>query len=135
MASIAHWWSFSFLSGGARVQAQSKPIYLNFTVKKAVELLDAPSKNTFLKSNKYDSIVEIVYLDTHVFLSPLCNRMRKFDIREVQKFYTNTELRPTFSTMKNCEKMWNKFDSERGVPPSTSSSNIYWSISASCRQR
>ncbi len=37
------------------------------TVKKAVELLDAPSKNTLLKSNKYNSIVEIVYLDTHVF--------------------------------------------------------------------
>jgi hypothetical protein len=37
------------------------------TVKKAVELLDAPSKNTFLKLNKYNSIVEIVYLDTHVF--------------------------------------------------------------------
>ncbi len=55
-----------------------------YTVKKAVELLDAPSKNTFLKSNKYNSIVEIVYLDTHVFFPPLCNRMRKFDIREVQ---------------------------------------------------
>jgi hypothetical protein len=54
------------------------------TVKKAVELLDAPSKNTFLKSNKYNSIVEIVYLDTHVFFSPFCYRMRKFDIREVQ---------------------------------------------------
>ena len=37
------------------------------TVKKAVELLDAPSKNTFLKSNKYNSIVEIVYLDTLCF--------------------------------------------------------------------
>ncbi len=35
--------------------------------KKTVELLDVPSKNTFLKSNKYNSIVEIVYLDTHVF--------------------------------------------------------------------
>jgi hypothetical protein len=55
-----------------------------YTVKKAVELLDASSKNTFLKLNKYDSIVEIIYLDTHVFFSPLCNRMRKFDIREVQ---------------------------------------------------
>ncbi len=54
------------------------------TVKKAVELLDAPSKNTLLKSNKYNSIVEIFYLDTLVFFSPLCNRMRKFDIREVQ---------------------------------------------------
>jgi hypothetical protein len=41
----------------------------SFTVKKAVELLDAPSKNTFLKSNKYNSKVEIVYLDTHVFFS------------------------------------------------------------------
>ncbi len=51
--------------------------------KKAVELLDAPSKNTYLKSNKYNGIVEIVYLDTHVFFSPLCYRMRKFDIREV----------------------------------------------------
>jgi hypothetical protein len=58
----------------------SQPI----TVKKAVELLDAPSKNTLLKSNKYNSIVEIVYLDTHVFFSLLCYRMRKFDIREVQ---------------------------------------------------
>jgi hypothetical protein len=58
--------------------------YGTITVKKAVELLDAPSKNTFLKSNKYDRIVEIVYLDTYVFFSPLCNRMRKFDIREVQ---------------------------------------------------
>jgi hypothetical protein len=51
---------------------------------KAIELLDGPSKNTFLKSNKYNSKVEIVYLDTHVFFSPLCYRMRKFDIREVQ---------------------------------------------------
>ncbi len=40
------------------------------TVKKAVELLDAPLKNTFLKSSKYNSIVEIVYLDTHVFFFP-----------------------------------------------------------------
>jgi hypothetical protein len=61
---------------------RSKPAI--FTVKKAGKLLDAPSKNTFLKSNKYNSIVEIVYLDTHVFFSPLCYRMRKFDIREVQ---------------------------------------------------
>ncbi len=55
-----------------------------YTVKKAVELLDAPSKNTFLKSNKYNSKVEKVYLDTHVFFSQLCYRMRNFDIREVQ---------------------------------------------------
>ncbi len=55
-----------------------------YTVKKAVKLLDAPSKNNFLKSNKYNSKVEIVSLDTHVFFSPLCYRMRKFDIREVQ---------------------------------------------------
>ncbi len=54
------------------------------TVKKAVELLDGPSKNTLLKSNKYNSKGEIVYLDTHVFFSPLCYRMRKFDMREVQ---------------------------------------------------
>jgi hypothetical protein len=54
------------------------------TVKKAVELLDASSKNTFLKLNKYNSIVEIVYLDTYVFFSTLCYRMRKFDIIEVQ---------------------------------------------------
>jgi hypothetical protein len=60
-------------------------MYLLFIhCKKAVKLLDAPSKNTFLQSNKYDSIVEIAYLDTHVFFSPLCNPMRKFDIREVQ---------------------------------------------------
>jgi hypothetical protein len=38
-----------------------------YTVKRAVEFLDAPSKNTLLKWNKYNSIVEIVYLDTHVF--------------------------------------------------------------------
>ncbi len=62
----------------------TKARHLHHTVKKAVELLDAPSKNTFLKSNKYNSTVEIVYSDTHVFFSPLCNRMRKFDIREVQ---------------------------------------------------
>ncbi len=62
----------------------SEADFLDYTVKKAVELLDAPSKNTFLKWNKYDSIVEIIYLYTHVFFSPLCNRMRKFDIREVQ---------------------------------------------------
>jgi hypothetical protein len=37
------------------------------TVKKAVELIDAPSKNTFLIPNKYNSKVEIIYLDTHVF--------------------------------------------------------------------
>ncbi len=55
-----------------------------YTVKKAVELLDGPSKNTLLKSNKYNSKGEIVYLDTHVFFSPLCYQMRKFDIREVQ---------------------------------------------------
>jgi hypothetical protein len=56
----------------------------NYTVKKAVELLDGPSKNTLLKSNKYNSKGKIVYLVTHVFFSPLCYRMRKFDIREVQ---------------------------------------------------
>jgi hypothetical protein len=55
-----------------------------YTVKKAVKLLDAPSKNTFLIPNKYNSKVEIIYLDTHVFFPPLCYRMRKFDIREVQ---------------------------------------------------
>ncbi len=32
-----------------------------YTVKKAVELLDGPSKNTFLQSNKYNSKVEIFY--------------------------------------------------------------------------
>ncbi len=58
-----------------------------YTVKKAVEFLDAPSKNTFLKSNKYNSIVEIVYLDTHVFFSPLCYQLRKFDIREIIILY------------------------------------------------
>jgi hypothetical protein len=57
---------------------------LTYTVKKTVELLDAPSKNTFLIPNKYNSKVKIIYLDTHVFFPPLCYRMRKFDIREVQ---------------------------------------------------
>ncbi len=58
--------------------------FICYTVKKTVELLDALSKNNFLKSNKYNSKVEIVYLDTNVFFSPLCYRTRKFDIREVQ---------------------------------------------------
>ncbi len=70
--------------GGGVAQRHVLRCLWAYTVKKAVELLDAPSKNTFLKSNKYDSIVEIVYLDTHVLFSPLCNRMRKFEIREVQ---------------------------------------------------
>jgi len=54
-----------------------------YTVKKAVELLKAPLKNTFLKPNKYNSKVEI-YLHTHVFFPPRSYRMRKFHIREVQ---------------------------------------------------
>ncbi len=37
------------------------------TVKKAVELLDAPSKNTVLMLNKDHSTVEIFCLSSHVF--------------------------------------------------------------------
>jgi hypothetical protein len=56
-----------------RIQQENSYFASNpYNVKKAVELLDAPSKNTFLIPN------------THVFFPPLCYRMRKFDIREVQ---------------------------------------------------
>jgi hypothetical protein len=41
------------------------------TVIKAVELLDGPSKNTLLKSNKYNSKGEILYLDTVGFPSSI----------------------------------------------------------------
>jgi hypothetical protein len=34
---------------------------ISYTVKKAVELLDVPSRNSFLVSNKYNSTVEILY--------------------------------------------------------------------------
>jgi protein tyrosine/serine phosphatase len=38
-----------------------------YTVKKAVKLLDAPSKNTILMLNKFYSTVEILCLSSHVF--------------------------------------------------------------------
>jgi hypothetical protein len=48
-------------------------------VKKAVELLDVPSRNTSLMLKKYNGNVEFFCLSTYVLFFPLCHRMKKFD--------------------------------------------------------
>jgi hypothetical protein len=53
------------------------------TVKKAVELLDVPSRNSSLMLKKYNGNVEFFCLSTYVLFFPLCHRMKKFDIRAV----------------------------------------------------
>ncbi len=53
------------------------------TVKKAVELLDVPSRNTSLMLKKYNGNVEFFCLSTYVLFFPLCHRMKKFDVRAV----------------------------------------------------
>ncbi len=40
---------------------QTTTDFILYTVKKAVELLDVPSRNTFLMQNKFNSTVEILY--------------------------------------------------------------------------
>jgi hypothetical protein len=54
-----------------------------YTVKKAVELLDVPSRNTSLMLKKYNSNVEFFCLSTYGLFFPLCYRMKKFDVRAV----------------------------------------------------
>ncbi len=59
--------------------------YLRCTVKKAVNILGVPVRNTSLMSKKYNSnveILEILCIFSKCF-SPLCYRMRTFDIRTV----------------------------------------------------
>ncbi len=53
------------------------------TVKKAIELLDVPSRNTSLMLKKHNSNVEFFCLSTYVLFFPLFYRMKKFDIRAV----------------------------------------------------
>ncbi len=63
------------------------------TVKKAIELLDAPSKNTFLKSNKYNSKVAMVYLALSKKFDIFKSLSKKFDIyskivfRDAENFF------------------------------------------------
>jgi hypothetical protein len=63
----------------------SIPFSKSYTVKKAVKLLDVPSRNTSLMLKKNNGNVEFLCLSTYVLFFPLCHRMKKFDIRAVKK--------------------------------------------------
>jgi hypothetical protein len=80
------------------------------TVKKAVELLNVPSRNNSLMMKKYNSHVEIIFLYTHVLFFQLCYRLKKFDIRTVQKF-------GLYNGIRNALSMSNRFDVVKGTTP------------------
>ncbi len=53
---------------------------VNYTVKKAVELLDVPSRNTSLMLQKYNSYAEIFCLSTRFFPALLSNEKVRQDV-------------------------------------------------------
>jgi hypothetical protein len=71
---------FEILNGWRRARVTKKVPY---SVKNAVKLLDAPSRNNSQVMKKYNSHVQILFLYTHVLFVQLCYRKKNFDIRTV----------------------------------------------------
>ncbi len=60
-----------------QIYADNNRLCLFLHCKKAVDLLDVPSRNTSLMLKKYNSNVEILCLSIHVFLFPFCYRYQR----------------------------------------------------------
>ena len=100
-----------------------------YTVKKAVKLLEAPSRIAILMLNKYNSTVGIYCLSSCVFLFPPCCWTRKFDIGISLKKLFQCRIKATIQTFLtvtkvaliqycHCQKSLTVIEAQPPLPPS-----------------